>query len=423
MFRPGNQPSCIACRVRENAPVMIDWLAMTVAQVASTTSGITAQAGASLKNGIALEAGVLQQQRGLAGVAQQQGRQHDGVPGRPDRVAAEMPHVGIQRLTAGDRQEHAAEDDETVPAMRDDEPDRVQRVDRQDHLRPPHDAGQAEHRDDHEPQQHDRAEHPADAGGALHLRAEQTEQHHQRRGHHVGLEHVGGDVDALQRAEHRDRRRDDPVAVDQRRAEQAGDDQGPTRVPACRCPILAGHQRHQGQDAALAMVVRAHHEDAVLDRDGDDQRPDDQREQPERVLRGRDGRRRCRRWPGRCRAGWCRGRHRRCPAPPAPPRRWWAGRRARFPAVAPLCRGCTHCPSPFGSQAGDRGVMSVRGAHRRRVRSGAWTAIPYGAGLEQADCRVTTLLAMTGGVAPDAPLIVMADLFQPLPRWMRRTSV
>ena len=52
MFRPGNQPSCIACRVSENAPVMIAWLAMIVANVASTTSGTTAHCGASLKNGL-----------------------------------------------------------------------------------------------------------------------------------------------------------------------------------------------------------------------------------------------------------------------------------------------------------------------------------------------------------------------------------
>ena len=35
------------------------------------------------------------------------------------------------------------------------------------------------------------------------------------------------------------------------------------------------------------MVVGPHHEDAVFDRDGDDQRPDHQREQAQRVLGGR----------------------------------------------------------------------------------------------------------------------------------------
>ena len=33
----GSQPSWIACRVIENAPVMMDWLAMMVATVARST--------------------------------------------------------------------------------------------------------------------------------------------------------------------------------------------------------------------------------------------------------------------------------------------------------------------------------------------------------------------------------------------------
>ena len=39
MLTPGIQPSCIACRVIENEPVMIAWLAMMVAIVDRTTSG------------------------------------------------------------------------------------------------------------------------------------------------------------------------------------------------------------------------------------------------------------------------------------------------------------------------------------------------------------------------------------------------
>ena len=57
MMRPGNQPSCIAWRVSEKAPVMIAWLAMTVASVASTTRGRMAQCGDSSKNGLPLRRG------------------------------------------------------------------------------------------------------------------------------------------------------------------------------------------------------------------------------------------------------------------------------------------------------------------------------------------------------------------------------
>ena len=39
MCIPGSQPSCIAWRVSENDPVMMAWLAMTVASVAKATAG------------------------------------------------------------------------------------------------------------------------------------------------------------------------------------------------------------------------------------------------------------------------------------------------------------------------------------------------------------------------------------------------
>ena len=77
--------------------------------------------------------------------------------------------------------------------------------------------------------------------------------------------------------------RDDAVAEEQRRAEQPGAEDEP-RAPALR---LLG-QRHQRQHAALAAVVGAHDEQHVLDGDDQDQRPQDQRQQAEHVLR-RDG--------------------------------------------------------------------------------------------------------------------------------------
>ena len=52
MCRRGHNPSCIACRVIENAPLMIAWLAMIVAIVDSTTSATCNPAGQSVKNGL-----------------------------------------------------------------------------------------------------------------------------------------------------------------------------------------------------------------------------------------------------------------------------------------------------------------------------------------------------------------------------------
>ena len=88
------------------------------------------------------------------------------------------------------------------------------------------------------------------------------------------------DLQALDGTEHRDRRRDRAVAIEQRRADQTKHQQSPARhVPAWHCRAL--QQRQQGDDAALAAVVGAQDEKRVLDRDDEDQRPQDQRHHAE----------------------------------------------------------------------------------------------------------------------------------------------
>ena len=72
-------------------------------------------------------------------------------------------------------------------------------------------------------------------------------------------------------------------------------------------------QRHQRQRAALAVVVGAQDEQHVLERDDDDQRPEDQRHDAEHHLAGERaaGRGRGRGSPSARRAGSCRCRRRR----------------------------------------------------------------------------------------------------------------
>ncbi len=82
---------------------------------------------------------LLHQERGLPGVAQEQCRQHDRVPGPADRPLTEVAHVGVQRLSAGDAQKYAAEHQKAAAAGVAQESDRVARIERDEHLR---DAGQ-----------------------------------------------------------------------------------------------------------------------------------------------------------------------------------------------------------------------------------------------------------------------------------------
>src|SRR5690606_41049324 len=77
---------------------------------------------------------VLEQQRALPQVVEHQRRQHEEVPAAPDRPGAEVAHVGVQRLAAGHRQHHRAEDEDAVEMMGGEEVDRPPRVDRLQYL-------------------------------------------------------------------------------------------------------------------------------------------------------------------------------------------------------------------------------------------------------------------------------------------------
>ena len=89
----------------------------------------------------------------------------------------------------------------------------------------------------------------------------------------------------FERAQHRDRRRDGAVAIEQRRTENADRDDAGTLA------MLDPEQRHQRENATLAVVVGAHDDRDVFDRRGDDERPHDERQHAERdVGRGRPAR-------------------------------------------------------------------------------------------------------------------------------------
>ena len=91
------------------------------------------------------------------------------------------------------------------------------------------------------------------------------------------------DLEPFDRAEDGDGRRDDAVAVEQRRAEddEPGD---PSDAGAGRASAVVRSERQEREDAALSAVVRPHDEGQVLHRDDHRQRPEDEREDAEEVL-------------------------------------------------------------------------------------------------------------------------------------------
>ena len=148
-------------------------------------------------------------------------------------------------------------------------------------------------RDCDEPHEHHRPEKRRDLGGAARLHGEQRDKDHDRERHNVRLEGRRRDLETFHGRQHRQRGRDHRVAIEQRTADRAEQKQHRRRTPE-----RALGQRHQGERAALPVVVGAQQDQHVLERDDDDQRPRSR----QRSLRGRH------------RVGWyrCRRRRRRC---------------------------------------------------------------------------------------------------------------
>src|SRR3984893_18425024 len=84
--------------------------------------------------------------------------------------------------------------------------------------------------------------------------------------------------EAFHGAQHRDRGSDHAIAVEQRRADQSQRDDRLAPKGVGITPHLLKNERQQRENSALAVVVRPHDENDVLDADDDYQRPDDQRE-------------------------------------------------------------------------------------------------------------------------------------------------
>ena len=96
--------------------------------------------------------------------------------------------------------------------------------------------------------------------GAARLHREQRDQDHDGQRHDVGVEGRRRDLQAFDRRQHRQRRRDHGVAVEQRGADDAEQHDDAARL----WPSARVRQRHQRQRAALAVVVGAQQDDARI---------------------------------------------------------------------------------------------------------------------------------------------------------------
>ncbi len=221
---------------------------------------------------------VCEDQAALAEVVERQRGEDEQEPGARDRDAPEVAHIGVEGLGAGDREHDGAHRDEGDVGVAGDERVAVARREALEDRRVVNDPVHADGADRREPDRHHRPEEAADALGAPVLDQEEPGEQRQRDRHHEVRDARGGHLEALDRREDRDRRGDHAVAVEERGTEHAEGDE--RRRARRRVSPGALHERAQRHDPALAVVVRAHDEGDVLDRDDERDRPEDERDDP-----------------------------------------------------------------------------------------------------------------------------------------------
>ena len=141
---------------------------MMVATVASKHDERQQQnIGTQPEENIAVCGSAFQHQRCLPGIVQDQAWKDDGEPGKFDRPPAEMAHIGIQRLGAGDAEKHRAQHQKAGGPMCEQVGQAVGRIECGEHRRMPHNARNPHCRDGNEPGQHHRAKQVTDRRRSL----------------------------------------------------------------------------------------------------------------------------------------------------------------------------------------------------------------------------------------------------------------
>ena len=219
---------------------------------------------------------IAQNERALADVVDHQRWEDHSKPGKPNRLRAEMPHVGVERFCTGDGEEHCAKDEESE---RREAPGKLQRlpgIERREHRRHLHDRNRAEHRKRAEPDHHAGPEELAHRAAATVLDRKQTDQDSDGDGHDPFVQRGRSDRDTFDRRKHGNRRCQQRVAVEERRSEYSRCRNRPCEARAVA--RRARSEREKGKDAALAAVVETQHHGHVLERHDQHQRPEHQRQ-------------------------------------------------------------------------------------------------------------------------------------------------
>ncbi len=110
----------------------------------------------------------------LAEIVDDQGDE-DEIPGADDRLAPQVPHVGVECFAAGGAEDDLGEDEEAGQAVMQQEVEGIVGADRLDDCRHGDDGDKPGERQGDEPDYHDRAEGAGDLVGPFELDNEQSD--------------------------------------------------------------------------------------------------------------------------------------------------------------------------------------------------------------------------------------------------------
>src|ERR1051325_932179 len=216
-----------------------------------------------------------EKRRTLTKIVQDERGKRNEEPGAADRYLAEVPHVGIERLAASHGEYDRTERDERRPGFVREQGKSVPGIKRSQDDRRADDPTDAEDRENEKPDHHHGAEQASDACSTAALHDEKPDQDRQRQRYDERFERMTDDAETFNRTQHRNRRRQHPVAVEQGKSQDGTEaDQHLDAPPKSRRAV---RESGKGQDAAFAVVVGAHDEDDVFQRHDDEESPQDQR--------------------------------------------------------------------------------------------------------------------------------------------------
>ena len=157
----------------------------------------------------------------MSEVVGEQSGQHEQEPGKPNRSFAEVSHISVKSLGAGDRQHHCSEEYECCAPVVSKKLNAIPWIRCRQNLGRLHYLAQSKSGDGHEPYDHHRTKDLTDARCAVLLEEEECGKDGNRERNHQMLRLRRDDLDAFDRAQHRDSGRDYSVTVKQRGADQA----------------------------------------------------------------------------------------------------------------------------------------------------------------------------------------------------------